>query len=60
MEIIFLGTSSGTPTKTRNVSGVAIRRLNNHPLKAGGLESLATESRDTGRIALLPMLTLTL
>ncbi|NOR79372.1 MAG: hypothetical protein GQ529_00840 [Methyloprofundus sp.] len=35
-------------------------KLNNHPLKAGGLESLATESRDTGRIALLPMFTLTL
>ncbi len=25
MEIIFLGTSSGTPTKTRNVSGVAVK-----------------------------------
>ena len=25
MEFIFLGTSSGTPTKTRNVSGVAIK-----------------------------------
>jgi ribonuclease Z len=25
MEILFLGTSSGTPTKTRNVSGVALR-----------------------------------
>ena len=25
MELIFLGTSSGTPTKTRNVSGAAIR-----------------------------------
>jgi len=35
--------------------------LNNHPLKAGGLESLATESRDTGRIALFSYLfTLTL
>jgi ribonuclease Z len=28
MEIIFLGTSSGVPTKTRNVSGLAIRREN--------------------------------
>lgn len=28
MEIVFLGTSSGTPTKTRNVSGVAIRKTN--------------------------------
>ena len=28
MELIFLGTSSGTPTKTRNVSAVAIRRAN--------------------------------
>ncbi len=28
MEIIFLGTSSGTPTKTRNVSGLAIRKSN--------------------------------
>jgi len=28
-------------------------KLNNHPLKkAGGLEKLATKSRDTGRIAL--------
>jgi ribonuclease Z len=26
MEIIFLGTSSGVPTKTRNVSGLAVRR----------------------------------
>ena len=26
MEIIFLGTSSGTPTKTRNVSAIAIRK----------------------------------
>lgn len=26
MEIIFLGTSSGVPTKTRNVSGLAIRK----------------------------------
>ena len=25
--------------------------LNNHPLKTGGLERLATESRDTGRIS---------
>jgi len=25
MEILFLGTSSGTPTKTRNVSGLALR-----------------------------------
>jgi ribonuclease Z len=25
MELLFLGTSSGTPTKTRNVSGVAVR-----------------------------------
>jgi len=28
MEFLFLGTSSGTPTKTRNVSGTAIRRKN--------------------------------
>jgi len=28
MEIIFLGTSSGTPTKTRNVSAIAIRKQN--------------------------------
>ena len=28
MEIIFLGTSAGTPTKNRNVSGLAIRRAN--------------------------------
>jgi ribonuclease Z len=28
MDLIFLGTSSGTPTKTRNVSGVAVRRTN--------------------------------
>ena len=28
-------------------------KLNNHPLKAGGLECLAAESLDTGRIALL-------
>lgn len=28
MEIIFLGTSAGTPTKNRNVSGLAIRRVN--------------------------------
>ncbi|WP_020408007.1 ribonuclease Z [Hahella ganghwensis] len=28
MEIIFLGTSSGTPTKRRNVSGAAIRKAN--------------------------------
>jgi ribonuclease Z len=27
MEILFLGTSSGTPTKARNVSGVALRLL---------------------------------
>jgi ribonuclease Z len=27
MEIIFLGTSSGTPTKTRNVSGLAIKMI---------------------------------
>lgn len=26
MEIIFLGTSSGTPTKTRNVSGIVIKK----------------------------------
>lgn len=26
MEIIFLGTSSGVPTKTRNMSGIAIKR----------------------------------
>ena len=29
MEIIFLGTSSGTPTKTRNVSGLAIKMIAN-------------------------------
>lgn len=28
MEMIFLGTSAGTPTKSRNVSGLAIRRAN--------------------------------
>ncbi|MGR8934885.1 MAG: ribonuclease Z [Gammaproteobacteria bacterium] len=28
MEFVFLGTSSGVPTKTRNVSGLAIRREN--------------------------------
>jgi ribonuclease Z len=28
MEIIFLGSSSGTPTRTRNVSAVAIKRAN--------------------------------
>jgi len=28
MEILFLGTSSGTPTKTRNVSALAIRKHN--------------------------------
>jgi len=28
MEITLLGTSSGTPTKTRNVSGTAIRKAN--------------------------------
>lgn len=28
MEFIFLGTSSGTPTKTRNVSGLAIKKAN--------------------------------
>ena len=28
MELIFLGTSSGTPTKTRNVSAVAIKMIN--------------------------------
>jgi ribonuclease Z len=27
MELLFLGTSSGTPTKTRNVSGLALRSL---------------------------------
>jgi len=26
MEVIFLGTSSGTPTRTRNVSAIAVRR----------------------------------
>ena len=26
-------------------------KLNNHPLKTGGLESLSAESTDTGRIA---------
>lgn len=29
MELIFLGTSSGTPTKSRNVSAVAIKKQNN-------------------------------
>ena len=28
MELIFLGTSSGTPTRTRNVSAMAIKRAN--------------------------------
>ena len=28
MEIVFLGTSAGMPTKNRNVSGLAIRRAN--------------------------------
>jgi ribonuclease Z len=28
MEFIFLGTSSGTPTKTRNVSGIAVKMAN--------------------------------
>lgn len=28
MEIVFLGTSAGMPTKSRNVSGLAIRRAN--------------------------------
>lgn len=28
MEIVFLGTSAGTPTKNRNVSGLAIHRVN--------------------------------
>jgi len=28
MEIVFLGTSAGTPSKTRNVSGLAIHRVN--------------------------------
>ncbi len=28
MELLFLGTSSGTPTKTRNVSGCVIKALN--------------------------------
>jgi len=28
MEIVFLGTSAGTPTKTRNVTGLAIHRVN--------------------------------
>jgi len=28
MEIVFLGTSSGTPTRTRNVSAIAVRRDN--------------------------------
>lgn len=27
MEIVFLGTSSGTPTKMRNVSGVAVKMV---------------------------------
>ena len=26
MELIFLGTSAGAPTKTRNVTGLAVRR----------------------------------
>jgi len=29
MELIFLGTSSGTPTKERNVSAVALRKKSN-------------------------------
>ena len=29
MELIFLGTSSGTPTKSRNVSAVAVKKQNN-------------------------------
>jgi len=28
VELIFFGTSSGTPTKTRNVSGVAVKKVN--------------------------------
>ena len=28
MELTFLGTSSGTPTRTRNVSAMAIKRAN--------------------------------
>jgi len=28
MELIFLGTSSGTPTKSRNVSALAIKMIN--------------------------------
>lgn len=28
MEIIFLGTSAGTPTKNRNVTAIAVRRVN--------------------------------
>jgi hypothetical protein len=36
----------------------ASKNLNNHPLKTGGFERLATESRGTGRIALLFMLTI--
>ncbi|GAA3529271.1 ribonuclease Z [Zobellella aerophila] len=31
MDIIFLGTSSGTPTKTRNLSGVALRKAGSKP-----------------------------
>jgi ribonuclease Z len=27
MEILFLGTSAGTPTKTRNVTGLAVRSV---------------------------------
>ncbi|MBV8635370.1 MAG: MBL fold metallo-hydrolase, partial [Burkholderiaceae bacterium] len=26
MELVFLGTSAGAPTKTRNVTGLAVRR----------------------------------
>jgi ribonuclease Z len=28
MELMFLGTSSGTPTKERNVSGIALKEIN--------------------------------
>ncbi|WP_116472979.1 ribonuclease Z [Zobellella maritima] len=31
MEIIFLGTSSGSPTKSRNVSGVALKKTGSKP-----------------------------
>ena len=43
---------------TDNGAWRVTEKLNNHPLEAGGLERLATESRDTGQIALLFPLTI--